>query len=242
MGYYEKSDPIRSVLHLVTGLRDMSRALRYFFAQFPDLFVVSPGRTELSLKVDYFKKDNRNLLRAFLGGGGPVDTQENDFGGSSSVPATNSEDTSVRDSDSPPSTTDRFYFCAEHDTFTMTCANPLDVSCLDDWTASYPSSVLNSGELLSLPSTIQSVVGSVLLDGDETANDQDGFYGAAVANSNFEGLGEENGLLLTNPVAIDKVNINASKGKKVTEQTIADFRKLGPSDRRLEDERNEARV
>ncbi len=61
--FYQRSEPVRSVLQLVTGRTDVSQALSAFFSAFSDIFVSSPSSSDLSLTVDYFSKTHRETMR-----------------------------------------------------------------------------------------------------------------------------------------------------------------------------------
>ena len=66
--FYEKFDPIRSVLLTVTESHSgqVSDALDVFFLVFEEIFVRSEDKSELRLSVDYFNKDHRKELKPFL--------------------------------------------------------------------------------------------------------------------------------------------------------------------------------
>ena len=56
--FYEKFEPIRSVLLTVTECPSgsVSEALDCFFLVFGDIFVLNEDKTELRLSVDYFNR------------------------------------------------------------------------------------------------------------------------------------------------------------------------------------------
>ena len=49
--YYLKSEPIRSALMAVVGLKDVIQSLKTFFDHFRETFVFNENRCELRLKV-----------------------------------------------------------------------------------------------------------------------------------------------------------------------------------------------
>lgn len=66
VSYYQKSEPVRSVLMLVTGQSDIANALRMFFGIFNGVFVFDKDSSDLSLTLDYFSKEHREKLKPYL--------------------------------------------------------------------------------------------------------------------------------------------------------------------------------
>lgn len=66
IAFYERSEPIHSVLKIMTGHSDMAAALLYYFKTLSDIFVYEPKRGELTLTVDYFSKSKKEEMRPHL--------------------------------------------------------------------------------------------------------------------------------------------------------------------------------
>ncbi|XP_059094490.1 uncharacterized protein LOC131889411 [Tigriopus californicus] len=200
IAFYERSEPIHSVLKIMTGHSDMAAALLHYFKSLSDIFVYEPKRGELTLTVDYFSKSKKEEMRPHLeckylfhppvpvaATSSTPPLSPSVF--STSVPSkieTISEVSFVTDSDD------------EHEPFSSTSGlgdAELDPRFLDSFSMLEFNPILSPVEAVhakrlpevqSLPHNVSSVIQPLLLDSDDD-------------NIDFE-LG-----LVSNPMIIDKL-------------------------------------
>merc|ERR1719510_2498608 len=64
--FYQRSEPIKSTLTVLTGHGTISMALSAYFQMFSDIFSFDVNTCELKLTMDYFDKSHKEKMRSFL--------------------------------------------------------------------------------------------------------------------------------------------------------------------------------
>jgi hypothetical protein len=207
LSYYEKSEPIRSVLALLTGhLDDVGRSIETYFSIYSDIFVFDVASQELTLSVDYFNKGFKEDIRPYLYNQ-PLFFDDIDVDRMNFAPRCN---TSSSSSDEVEDLTEVKHVSRGTPPFPSSASSAQSAPTMDLLESLLAPSTIAAEEPLTsrsfpvglcLPSTVKSVVACVLDDDDE---EDDFSSGAGSSSDNIDFFGNSYDLL-TNTSAIDKV-------------------------------------